>query len=313
MLPGQIALDLLTSVQTVRLESSRCVRMRFAASDCRQCEKACPHGAISLGHGPTIAPDKCTGCLLCEVSCPAGAIRGGAEKLAEVLRELLPVPRPVLGCGRQEGVSAHARVGCLGLLASPEMLLALITFLPGGLTLNLTRCRECPNDSVVTKLKAAWERVKTLPHFPCQAAVCLAQQEEELDFRERALSRREFFGFFQKKTTSTATAAIEHWQRPTAPLPYRDKRLPPARALLLDVFPAMSDDFRETVKERLFPEPTFQAGCAGCTGCVGICPTGAIEPPLEDGAAPHADRSRCTDCRLCEGFCGREGVFVVSR
>lgn len=313
MLPGQIALDLLIAGQEVKTELSRCVRMRFADSACRRCEKACPHGAISMGQGPAIAPEKCNGCLLCEASCPTGAIHGGAEKLAEALKTLAAVPKPVLGCGRQEGVKAHAKVECLGLLASPEMLLAVSAFLPGGFTLNLTRCRGCPNDSIVAKLKAASERLQTLPRFPYREVIHLAEPEQQVDFQERALSRREFFRFFRKKSTSTAAAAIERLQGPTTPLPYRNKRLPPARTLLLEVLPAMPDTFRETVTEQLFPAPTFQAGCTGCTGCVGVCPTGAIAPPPEDGAAPNAERGRCTGCQLCEDFCERGGVIIVSR
>lgn len=309
MLPG-VALDLLLSGESVKAEKNRCVHMRFSGTGCCRCVDVCPHQAIVLEPGPIIDPAKCSGCLLCESVCPTGAFADG-DRLARTLASLADIASPVLGCNRRDGVAGHARIGCFGLLASPEILLALCIYLPQGLTLNLTCCGECPNGSIFARLKAALEDLLELPEVQAHQAIRLVDNEKALHFQEKSLSRRELFTFFRTRSTEVAANSLDRLQKADQQASYRAKRLPQRRSLLLGALSGMTKPLRQAVEKRFFPVAEFHDSCRACSGCVGICPTGALAPSLEHAGTPLFKPAQCTDCGLCETFCQRGGITLT--
>lgn len=308
MLPG-IPLDMFSAEESVKVDKSRCVHMRFAGTGCRHCLDICPQQAIALEPGPTIDSGKCSGCLLCESACPTGVFASG-NRLVSILAQLGDVAAPVLGCNHQEGVEAHARVRCLGQLASPDILLSLAFHLPNGVALNLTRCSDCPNSFIVAKLTTILEGLSALPDLQIHKTIRLVENQQDLRFREKGLSRRELFSFFRQTSTATAISSIDRLQKSDKPLPYRYKKLPQSRSLLLTALPEMSKTLRQAVETRMFPQATFHNSCRACSGCVGICPTGGLAPTQNSEDHPQFNPACCTSCGLCESFCKRGGITL---
>lgn len=305
MLGGK-ALELLTPATGIQVDLSRCVHRRFSRTDCRRCAHACPSGALAVEQGPRIDPALCNGCRLCEAACPAGALAGDERAIGALVKALAEHPRPVLGC-RAAGVEAHVHTGCLGFLEA-EGLLALALFFPAGLTLNLTRCGGCPGSDMLPTLVGAVEKLRQLPGDPGADRLHLARTPAGLDYREAALSRREFFTFLRKRSTDAATLAATRLQNAPEPAAGGRKSLPARRRLLLRALPLLAPEVRSQLEAQLFPTLTFSPACTGCTGCTGICPTGALATSADDPPCPVFTPRLCTGCSLCAEFCRKGGI-----
>lgn len=310
MLGGK-ALELLTPTAGIRVDLPRCVHRRFSRTGCRRCAQACPSGAIVIAQGPRIDPALCTGCRLCEAACPAGALTGDERVIGALAKALAEHPRPVLGC-RAPGVSAHVHTGCLGFLET-EGLLALLLFFPDGLTLNLTRCEGCRGSGMLAALAGAAEKLRQLPGDPWADRLRLARTAEALDYREAALSRREFFTFLRRRSSEAASVAAARLQSAPEPAGGGHKILPARRRLLLRALPLLAPEVRSELEARLFPSLTFGPTCTACTGCAGICPTGALAASADDPPRPVFNPPLCTGCSLCTEFCRKRGIAAASK
>jgi ferredoxin len=305
MLGGK-ALELLTPTTGIRVDLSRCLHRRFSRTSCRRCANACPSGAIVVEQGPRIDPALCTGCRLCEAACPIGALSGSERAIGVLATALAEHSRPVLGC-RAPGVEAHVHTGCLGFLEI-EGLLALALFFPAGLTLNLSRCEGCPSAGMLPALTAAVNKLRQLSGDPWAERLRLARTPADLDYREAALSRREFFTFLRRRSTDAASIAAARLQNAPEPADGGRKTLPPRRRLLLRALPLLAPEVRSQLEAQLFPTLTFAPSCTGCTGCAGICPTGALAASADDPPCPVFTPRLCTGCSLCAEFCRKGGI-----
>lgn len=305
MLGGK-ALDILTPAVGIQADLTRCIHRRFARTSCRRCAEACPSGALRIEKGPQVDGVLCTNCRRCEAACPTGALWGDERDIGELASSLAQSPRPVLGC-RMKGVQAHVHTGCLGFL-NVEGLLALALFFPEGLTLNVTRCRECSNSAILPGLEKAAEEVGRLLGGSAGEELRLAGTDGELRYQEVNLSRREFFTFVRKRSADTATLTAKRLQQAPQQPDGRRKSLPAQRRLLLRALPLLPPETRREVEDEIFPRLRFGPACTGCTGCAGICPTGAITSTATDPPKPVFLRHFCTDCKLCAEFCRKGGI-----
>ena len=62
------------TVRPLRVDPSRCSRMRYSGSRCERCVSACPRFAIRLDECLDVREERCTGCLTCTTVCPTGAL-----------------------------------------------------------------------------------------------------------------------------------------------------------------------------------------------------------------------------------------------
>jgi ferredoxin len=309
MLGGK-ALELLTPTTGMRVDLPRCLHRRFSRTTCRRCADVCPAAALVVEQGPRIEPALCTECRLCEAACPTGALSGDERAIGALATALAEHPRPILGC-RRDGVQAHVHTGCLGFLET-EGLLALALFFPAGLTLNLTRCEGCRSAGMLPALTGAAEKLRQIPGIPGAGRLRLARTAAELDFREAALSRREFFTFLRKRSTDAASVAAARLQNAPEPASGGRKSLPARRRLLLRALPLLSPEVRSPLETRLFSSLSFGPTCTRCTGCAGICPTGALAARGDESPRPVFTPQLCIDCSLCAEFCRKSGIAKSS-
>lgn len=284
----------------LRIESSRCKRMRFSESDCRRCIDICPHGAVTLDGGLAIDPERCRGCLLCTAVCPVGALEHNSD-FAACMTQLSRVPEPVLGCIRTKK-SSNASLVCLGGL-SEEHLLALIHTLAGSLTLNLSICGDCPNSHGISELKSRLEAVSAAG-LDCGACrIYLAESVRDIRYRDESVDRRSFFKSFGSALFKSAAVVLSSSNEQAEPcIGYAEKRLPFRRELLNSIRSKLSQELEIQVQKHYCSCVSFENTCTKCQGCVAICPTGALHGASSE-ETPVFEQLRCTGCALCVEFC----------
>lgn len=292
----------------LRIDASRCMRMRYSESSCRRCAAVCPHDAVELGDALAIKPDRCTGCLLCTAECPVGALEQVGDFYG-CLGQLSRVPEPVLGCIRSKE-SSHATMACLGGL-SEEHLATLCHSLSGKLTLNQTACSDCPNSTMAAHLKARLDGLAEAGLIDCSCRIVMAESAQDLKYRDESVDRRSFFRAFRtslfKSTAVLLSTTVEPVDRRVE---YAGKRLPIRRELLQWTRNSIPRELEGRVGEHFDCGITFADSCTGCQACAAICPTGALKPGPSD-TAPAFDHLLCTGCGLCGEFC-LDGALQIS-
>ncbi len=284
----------------LRIESSRCKRMRFSESDCSRCLDICPHGAVTLDGGLAIDPERCRGCLLCTAVCPVGALEHNSD-FAACMTQLSRVPEPVLGCIRTKE-SSNASLACLGGL-SQEHLLALIHTLAGNLTLNLSVCGDCPNSHGISGLKSRLEAVSAAGLDRGACRIDLAESVRDIHYRDESVDRRNFFKSFGSALFKSAAVVLSSSNEQAEPcIAYAEKRLPFRRELLNSIRSKLSQELEIQVQKHYCSCVSFENTCTKCQGCVAICPTGALHGASSE-ETPVFDQLRCTGCALCVEFC----------
>jgi ferredoxin len=312
MLPDALALELLTSRGNPELDLSRCVRSRFRLAGCERCVTACPQQAVRCEPLPAVETRACRGCRLCEAACPTGALRGDSEPLEESLLLLRERTDAIWGCRLQGNVHGHVKSACVGFLGM-EHLLVLAILLPHGITFNLTHCRQCPNAEAAVQLQQRLEILHHLPNYPFAGRLRLALREPQLNYRPDTISRRAFFQQFRRGAGNSLRQALQRREENGKAKDYGSKRLPVARALLLQALPLLDGPFRRSVETNFFPMLHFTDDCRGCRGCLGICPTGALGRKRHDTSetSPSFEMQLCTACGLCAEFCRRQAIRLT--
>ena len=306
MLPNP-ALKMLLAHQGLKVERSRCVQHRFKPTGCDRCFRICPSGAMRwTDAGLHWEEADCQRCLLCVAVCPTGALVGKALPFVQTLKKLGAEQQPVLACTGRPSTVGHARLPCLGLLSSPELLLVTSLALGKPFQLNLTECTQCPNAVILPYLEEAAAAVAEITDH-----ARLVRQESELVFREVGVSRREFFSILKRQSkTSAVSLAGTLYELPDQS--FGDKSLPSRRLFLMQLLKRLPEGQRTELTALLFPRIDISVdSCTGCTGCVGLCPTGALFPSKTQGSPPKTHVQNCTECDLCTAFC-RSGAIRIS-
>lgn len=304
------ALKALTPQDTLTIVRGSCVRQRFSRSTCNACFEICPTNALEwTPDGLQWDRTRCQSCLLCSAVCPSGALHANEVSFVTLLQAVKDLDRPVIACQVAQKAQGHARVPCLGLLADTELLLSMVFALGCDICLNLSACADCQNHAVITPLQKTVSQVNRFSG--CGSTVELIFEAADIDFQERSCSRREFFSLFSKRSTQVGVCVVDRLKTGNQQEAYGTKRLPETRQLLLQVLDVLSAS-QKIDKENLFPQRIMTDNCRQCTGCVGICPTGALHPPLTSGAKPEFLANKCVDCTLCEAFCPVSAIKVIS-
>lgn len=282
------------------VDASRCLKMRFSDSSCRRCADICPKKALYLDGVLAVNPKHCSGCLLCTTFCPTGALELSGD-FSACLSQLSRVTEPVLGCIRTKE-NSNTALACLGGL-SEEHLLALSHSLSGKLTLNLTGCGDCPNNTMVPHLRQRLAILSGGALLDGGCGIVIAESAKDIHFRDESIDRRGFFKSLRSSLFQGAavilSAGNEQAERRTE---YAGKRLPVRRELLNWTVARLSPELRLLVNGRFDHLIAISGNCTACQGCVAVCPTGALLTDSPDDQ-PRFDQQRCTGCGLCAEFC----------
>ncbi|UCZ57040.1 4Fe-4S dicluster domain-containing protein [Desulfurispirillum indicum] len=295
---------------SLRLETSRCLRMRFFKNACRQCVDICPaEGAIEVEPALVLRHDVCTECMLCVSTCVNEAIEVKYTDFSLMVKQLREVEQPVLGCTIRAGeVKCHASVPCVGFL-STEHLIALGHFVKKPVQLNLTRCADCRNAPALEVLR---QRIKEIG--PATGALQLIDDPGQLRFQEKAVGRRGLFTLFREKATEeTARMFHQLHGESSQGLSYSDKRLPFKRHLLNQVEKQQRAGEVDPVVARAYYGARVTENCNVCSACSAICPTGALimEDDNESGLRRLSFASTlCTGCGVCAEFCPKLAIGI---
>lgn len=303
MLTGRILENQARPLCHLRLDPSRCLRMRYSGSSCARCATVCPAAAISLVEGLAVREECCTGCLACTTVCPSGALESG-EDFSRILAALGAHRFPVfvIGCGKS-GNRCHGELPCLGML-SAEHLVALYAHGEAMVQLDASACAKCPAGAMLARLEERLRQTGEAAGLPPHRRLRLVSDPREIDFRQEGVDRRTFFTALRKKAFQGVAAALAPPSGESRCMSYMDKALPARRGILLAALDSLPAEEAPAVRKAFTFSATFNGSCDGCLGCVRACPTAALSEPGEDGASPpRFDPKRCTGCRLCSEFC----------
>ena len=293
------------TVRPLRVDPSRCSRMRYSESRCERCVAACPSSAIRVDEWLDVREERCTGCLTCTTVCPSGALEAEGD-FGRLIRGLAAHPFPVLvvGCGKG-GSPFHRRLPCLGML-SAEHLVALYTRGEAIVQLDASACNGCDAGEMLQHLAARLRKAEEESGLPLGSRIRLIPDAKEIDFRRESLDRRGFFRSFRRLALQGVTTVLASPSTERKAMSYMDKYLPMRRAILLAALASLPPETAQGVRDAFSFSIVFGKSCDGCLGCVRVCPSASLsdsgisgsDPPL-----PRFDPERCMGCGLCAEFC----------
>ena len=298
------------------IDQSRCLKMRFNKSACTACLDNCRFNALRISDGVDIRRSACSACMLCISTCPSGCFDIKAMDFHYLIARLRrighSIPMPVLGCNTRLDLKAHERTFCLGYL-SEEHILALSVFLEDGLQINLAGCADCRNGFIVDILKERIGIVANKSHLLPTEKIILVENVALLNYQDISCDRRSFFRTMKNFTFLQAARSLKGNVSGDITQAYSIKKIPFKRELLNRILGTMSDRERDNLLRAYYYTIGFEDSCNSCFACVGMCPTGALKiDRQESGAVLAFNTSLCSGCGLCEAFCRNSSASVGS-
>lgn len=284
---------------SIRINQSRCSRMRLNRNSCSDCIGACPEGAIELNRGIKILEERCSGCMQCVAACRNGCFEIDTDGFYSVIAKSKEIRSPVLGCNKRDDVRAHAKTPCLGFL-SEEHLIALSVFMKEPLQINLAGCSDCNNGFIVKGLKDRLGLAMEKTSLVINEKIGLIEDKKDLYFRDVSYDRRGFFKTIRNIAVSRTAYIFEDNGSYDKAFSYSSKKLPFKRELLNRILENAADDIKKRIIENYYYDVCVTESCNNCFACVGMCPTGALKTD-KDGL--FFSSSLCNGCGLCEDFC----------
>ncbi len=272
----------------LRVKGENCVN-RENLKVCDRCEKACPHGAITLKENrPEVDFNKCTVCGLCFSECPVNVFDIELD-LTEFFKNK---NRLKVGCYLSEWEGLDVKVPCLALLN--EELLAAFALHSGEVYLDTSKCELCPQKGAYDYIKRYVENANLLLHYHRVEAKVQEAKEEPPEVEEDFLN--EIFGEEgNKKPTLSKKINVPLWRQ----LFFEKVKLLPAENLC----------YQPVKEERLrFARPVIDPNsCQRSDVCSFWCPTRALSA---DGRGVYFTQILCTDCKLCERICPNSAITL---
>ena len=296
----------------VKVNLSRCLRMRFNKSGCAKCLEVCPTKAIWIDdQGLHIDRDACTGCMLCSSICPTDGLSIQNFNFHAVLAKLKDLPSPVLSCRVVADNQAHIKIPCLGLLSETHLAVMSI-LLEEPVQLNLTACKKCVNGFVVNNLQKSLFAVAAKLMNSSAPKIKLIEEKADLDFRPISYTRRDFFEALRHMDFPGTIGYSGGSPAGDQPKAYADKAVPAKIKLLNKILPMLPETLKNRVHENYYYYIRVDSNCDQCLACVMICPTGALKIGSNGSTGKFLFSSAfCNGCNLCAEFCLKNSIDII--
>lgn len=288
----------------------RCVRYRYAYSECERCADACPHGAIRLfDAGVEVQASRCQSCALCVSACQTEALHQARVSAGHLLKAADGSKRMTIVCTPSQA-EADATVPCLGAL-HPVVLADLSR---QGVAVELAGTEHCAGCAHVVKaadmMRASLQAHELLcgaGDFGRDAPLTLRADAPDAGKREQPdMSRR---SLFRRVAGHGADVLSGRFDAAPAPLKVIRAVAPfvPERKVLLNAMFAEAGEAAVTLaRHDAIPAEDWKVagGCSHCEACVRVCPTGAMQL-LENNSAWRLAflNDRCVACDVCAEAC----------
>ena len=313
------------------LNPAACLSCRSPLAQCDACARACPRQALELDarSAPAELTEACLDCGQCAAACPTGAL--AAPGFETAIAEVSAGSSAALDCYRvpAEADQAEFRVPCLGGLSRADLVHLARASGQGPILLDRGWCGDCPLGGRGTTGSGAraephpaagavaeaqtllaeygvpaarQPRLEQAPLPAGRARPALPSAAEEARITRRGLARR-LLGHAQETRDAVAATGTRPSVSETVP---RSLPSTPRERLLTALA-----ELGTAPPPRLAARITISSGCRNHGVCAAICPTGALQPAPEQGAAGlELEPWRCIGCRLCERACPEAAVAV---
>ena len=313
MLGKMIVNGIMVDSRSIRVNQSRCLRLRNSAFECSHCVSCCVVDAVRIDEGGLFINESlCIECMLCVSECPSGSFEVKGTDFPSDIETLRGIPKPVLACNRKPGLEVHVRLPCLGFL-SVEHLAFLAISVEQGIQLNLTECNKCNNSFIIDRIRKRLQDIDARISFAISEKIKLVENREDLEYRDVSYNRRDFF----KALTGVSAQGARRFLFNDAPdrkgQAFSEKKPPVRRELLNRIVGFSNNSVCVDILESFYYEIRTEQGCDHCFCCVAACPSGALYPQnRESGKRLLFNSSLCNGCGLCAVFC-RKGALNISR
>lgn len=279
-----------------------CLVVKHAMGGCEECQKICPHEAITIKRQVEIAELDCSGCGLCVHACPSQALEPSISYQTGA----------PLKCSQVKGNAQS--IHCLGRLQASDIL--RLAGKNKKVTLVRNNCADCPigNQDILRVLEVILAEAKILMGFIGHSLTTEVLELEKFSATDLAdkISRREFLrGGFRNLQASTADllAPLENLANE------EDNFLPTEHNKKLK-FLKLADLAPET--EVPWSLPRVEEGCILCPVCTNVCPTNAFSREFlnNDGNQQTILKlvpERCNGCDACTTSCPIKVITLAEK
>ena len=291
--------------------AERCVRYRYAYSECNHCLEACPHEAIRLfDAGAEVLADACQICALCVAACPTDALTDKSVSADSLLKIAGDKKRVAIACA-PSAAKGDAIVPCLGAL-SPVL---LATFAKCGITLQLkgtAHCAECVHAAtgpdMIESHRAARDILCGVDAAQQWAPLEIAAAEavSVMDGNGHDTARRGLFRRIIGHGSDVVSGKFEAAPAPLNAIRAAAPFLPDRKEMLNNLYDAPVEEPVRVARHPAIPAENWVVAqdCTNCEACVRVCPTGAMQLLENDESwrlvlLPE----RCVACDACVEVC----------
>lgn len=304
------------------LRRDACLPLNFAYASCRDCEQACPVGALRVSAEEIVLRQGCTGCGRCAAACGTGALRlEGCDVPAMLPARTTAIAIECAKVPARDAIPGAVRVPCVEGLAVSQWL-ALVHAAEGRPVEVIDRgwCAGC-NAGGVHLAHGSLDQSRALlaqmgvpaSELPVRRALPLPPERmpRAIPALEAppAMSRRGFFGHIASGAAATASAMAGAVDPPAARAVKPGALATPERQRRVALAEAIARREGAKLPDALFPMLVADGACRNHNVCSAMCPTHALHAYKDEEHAGIAfEAAACIDCGACVAACPQKAL-----
>ena len=291
---------------SIRINSSHCLHVRFKNYSCQSCKNICPAKAINIENNQiTIDESRCNQCGLCAHICPTETFFIEQERLSAYEEKIHDKEQVCITCAKQSNNEQDISLPCLSLLTPEMLMIAVIKRIPVQIFYQNKICDSCDlsfDQQYLIKWVNKWNSL-----FTDNDKAIIINDSNLKKSKLKGISRREFFTSGKSKVKKQVGSFIyDSFKKDTVKdkIQLSDKRQYLKQFIKLDRYYGTIID-REIAKQLKLININVSEECTVCGRCSVICPTGAlITKKEENNKVLYFEPIKCIDCDVCIKQCG---------